>query len=69
MTTLVILFVVIAVGAALFAMAGGMDRVRRVPTRTVVRDAPVIRETPVVRERVVERPVTTERVTERTTLE
>lgn len=63
MATLVILFVVLAVGAALFAMAGGMDRVRRVPGRTVVRDAPVVRE------RVVERPVTTERITERTTLE
>lgn len=62
MATLVILFVVVAVGFALFAMSGGMDRVRRVPGRTVVREVPAA---PVVRERVVERPVATERVTER----
>lgn len=59
MGTLVILFVVVAIAAVLFTLAGGMDRTRRVSRRTVVREAPAVRE------RVVERPVATERVTER----
>jgi hypothetical protein len=71
MGTLVILFVVIALAATFFVLAGGADRVRRVPARSgvrdVVRDEPVVRERIVERpvERVVERPVATERVTER----
>jgi hypothetical protein len=75
MGTLVILFVLIALAATFFVLAGGADRVRRVPARSgvrdVVRDEPVVRERIVERpverpvERVVERPVATERVTER----
>lgn len=65
MGTVVIVLIVAMIALALVVMAGGMDRVRRSPTRTVVREPEVVTETPVVRERVVERPVVRERITER----
>lgn len=60
METLVIVAVVAMLGLTFVILAGGMDRVRRVPGRTVVR------EPERVVEREVSRPVVTERITERT---
>ncbi len=65
MGTVVIVLIVAMIALTLVVMAGGMDRVRRTPTRAVVRDPEVVTETPIVRERVVERPVVRERITER----
>lgn len=65
MGTVVIVLVVAMIALALVVMAGGPDRVRRMPTRAVGRDPEVVTEPPVVREAVVERPVVRERITER----